>query len=32
MQLVPLLVEHVHPTLFNDPILHSVDLGSILGI
>jgi hypothetical protein len=32
MQLVPLLVEHVHPTLFNDPLLHSVDLGSILGI
>ena len=33
MQLSPLLVEHVHPTLFNDPlILHSVDLGSILGI
>ncbi len=28
MQLVPLLVEHVHPTLFNDPILHhSVALG-----
>jgi hypothetical protein len=33
MQLVPLLVEHVHPTLFNDPILHnSVALGRNLVI
>ena len=33
MQLVPLLVDHVHPTLFNDPILHhSVALGRHLVI